>query len=101
MRPAAIYPSEASRTKATTPNTVTQVNRCWIGAKSSSDDCHTNVCHDPLASEPLVARLVFGRGAKPITEVSSPPWPSLDACTHPGCCGVTSGIKLGSDNGTP
>ena len=84
MCPAAMYPSEASKTKATAPNTVTQVNRCWIGAKSSSDDCQTKVCHDPSSLEPLVARLVSGRGAKPITEVDCPPWPSLEACTQPG-----------------
>jgi hypothetical protein len=48
-----------------------------------------------------VARLVSGRGAKPMTEVDCPPCPSLEAWTQPGCRGVTSGMRPRSDKDTP
>ena len=40
-----------------------------MGAKSSSDDCHTKVCQLPFSSVPFVARLVSGSGANPMQTV--------------------------------
>src|SRR5215217_4142831 len=101
IRLAATYPRDASKAMATVPNTVIQVNRCLMGASNSSDDCQTNVCQDPLSGDPLVARLVSGKGAKPMTEVEWPPCPSPDACTQPGWLDVMSGTRLISEMDTP
>src|SRR5678815_4859371 len=101
MRLAAKYPSVASNPTAIPPNTVIQVKRCLIGLNSSSDDCQTNVCHDPISSAPLVTRLVSGSGENPMMDDERPPWPSLGALVHPGWSSVTSGIILGSERLTP
>src|SRR6476660_5257308 len=83
------------------PNTVIHVKRCLIGPKSSSDDCQTNVCHEPASRDPLVARLVSGSGENPMIDEELPPWPSLGALVHPGSRGVTNGVMAASDSRTP